>query len=175
MATTTVNVTLGALIFSGWFRGIPLPGTPGGPKRQLTIVHSGILNENTKVTVRLARHGSYAVSAPASLLEAWSLIEPKPNLPLPLPRDADRLFVCSILDDGCNRGVVEKILRLDQAERIAFAESARHESGRDPEDQAGLERVVHHCISTAYAYEAVEKARRSSMSRPGRGKGLRHG
>ena len=171
-ARTTINVTHGALIYSGKFRGISLPGTPGGPKRQLTFVHNCIFGGDIKITVRLVRHGSYAVTAPMSLLESWSLCEPKLMHPLPLPKDADRLFVGSIIADG-NREIVEAILRMDQTERNNFVESALHRS--DPEHHEELERYGHHLLSIAYAVEVVKKARRASRGGPARGTGVRHG
>lgn len=159
---TTVNVTLGALLYSGLFRGIPLPGTPGGPKRQMTIVHNSILHDGAKITVRLARHGSYEVSAPASILEAWCLLAPKLKHPLPLPRDPSRLFVRSILDDTGCRDLVDKVLHMSQEERADFVEFSRLDRELDPKEQATLERMVHHCVATAYTFEAVEKARSGS-------------
>lgn len=163
---TTINVTFGALIYSGLFRGIPLPGTPGGPKRQLTIAHNSIFGGDIKIAVRLARHGSYAVSAPVWVLEAWSLCEPKLEHPLPLPKDADRLCVGSILDDGCVREVVDKILTMSKAERISMLDSILVDSGVDRVEREQFERYMHHCISTAYAVESIDKAIRSSMGRP---------
>lgn len=162
----TTNVTFGALIYSGLFRGIPLPGTPGGPKRQLTIAHNSIFGGDIKITVRIARRGSYAVSAPVSVLEAWSLIEPKLKHPLPLPKDADRLYVRSILDDGGARELVDKILAMSKAERTGLLDSLRIDRGFDRGEQEQFERYMHHCISTAYAVESIDKAIRSSMGTP---------
>lgn len=159
---TTVNATFGVLLYSDLFRGIQLPGTPGGPKRQITIVHNSILHDGAKITVRLARHGSYEVSAPASILEAWCLAEPKLKDPLPLPRDRSRLFVRSILDDTGCRDLVDKVLHMSQEERADFVESSQFDRELDPKEQATLERLVHHCVATAYTFEAIEKARRAS-------------